>query len=109
MAELAGAAQRHANWHQPDDTETAVAVAELLEILVGRDDGPALLAEVAGLLLGFDEGGPGEPKARTAAGFCVAAGADESLIERWTAEGRRRAAAAQLPLFSQPGRTTPGW
>jgi hypothetical protein len=78
VAELTGAAQRHANWHQPDDAETAVAVAELLEILAGRDDSPALLAEVAGLLLRFDEGRPGEPKARTAAGFCVAAGATKA-------------------------------
>jgi hypothetical protein len=97
VAELTGAAQRHANWHQPDDAETAEAVAELLEILASRDDGAALLAEVAGLLLGFHGGGPGEPKARTAASFCVKAGADQSLIPQWTAEGRRRATAARLP------------
>ena len=42
-------------------------MAELHEILVGRDDGPALLAEVAGVLLGFSEGAIDEPKARVAA------------------------------------------
>jgi hypothetical protein len=80
------------------------APAELREILAGRDDGPALLAEVAGVRLGFYEGEPGEPRARAVARFCIAADADESLIPEWIEEGRRRAEAARFPPFSQPGR-----
>jgi Beta-lactamase len=52
VAELHGAVQHHARWHQPTEAETAAAVAELHEILAGRDDGPRLLAQVAGLLTG---------------------------------------------------------
>jgi len=55
-ARLSGAAQRHASWHQPDERETAAAVAEFAQIIGGRHDGPALLAEVADLALGTAEG-----------------------------------------------------
>jgi hypothetical protein len=99
-AELTGAARRHAGWEPPDETTTAAAVAELREILAGRDDGPALLAQVAGLGVGFHEGGLGEPKAKAAAALCIAAGADVGQIERWTAEGRRRAENRRQPPFS---------
>jgi hypothetical protein len=37
--------------------------------------------------------------------LCRLAGADEALIPGWIEEGKRRAEAAQLPPFSQPGRT----
>jgi hypothetical protein len=73
-------------------------VAELREILTGRDDGPALLAQVAGLLTGFHAGDDlYEAKARAAAHFCIAAGADESLIPQWAEEGKRRAEARRMP------------
>jgi hypothetical protein len=51
-------------------------VAEFAEIIGGRDDGPALLAEVAGLALGTAEGkGPEyQAKARAVAGLCRQAG-----------------------------------
>jgi hypothetical protein len=78
MAGLTGAAQRHANWHELSEPETAAAVAELQEILAGRDDGPALLAEVAGLLTGFHEGQIEEPKATAAAQLYRLAGADQT-------------------------------
>jgi hypothetical protein len=107
VAALTGAAQRHVNWHQLTEDEAAAAVAELEEILTGRDDGPALLAEVAGLLLGFHEGALEEPKAKAAAELCIKAGADETLIPRWIEEGRKRAADAALPQFSTPGRRKP--
>ena len=42
-----------------------------------------------------------------AAELCRAAGADESLIEGWIEEGRRRAEARRLPPFSQPTRRQP--
>jgi hypothetical protein len=107
VASLSGAAQRHARWGEPTAEETAAAVAELREILAGRDDGPALLAEVAGVRLGFYEGELGEPRAKAVARSCIAAGADESLIPEWAEEGRRRAEAARLPPFSTPRRWKP--
>jgi hypothetical protein len=104
VAALTGAAQRHAGWGNPTESETAAAVAELEEILAGRDDGPVLLAEVAGILLGFGEGQLDEAKAKSAAELCRLAGADEDLIARWIKEGRKRAANAALPPFSRPRR-----
>jgi hypothetical protein len=95
IAELDGVVQRHSRWREPTEAETAAAVAELQEILSGRDDGPELLAEVAGVRLGFYEGTPDEPRARAVARFCLAAGAGEDLIPRWAAEGKRRAEAAR--------------
>ena len=96
-AGLMGAALRHARWREPTESEAADAVAELQEIVVGRDDGAALLAETAGILAGFHEAGPEEAKAAAAAELCRLAGADEALIPQWFEEGRRRAAAARMP------------
>jgi hypothetical protein len=108
-ASLAGALQRHANWHQLTEAETAAAVAELRVIIGGRHDGPALLAEEAGLAIGAAEGRGEEyqAKARVIAELCRLAGADEQAIPAWTEEGRRRAEARRLPPFSQPGRRRP--
>jgi hypothetical protein len=92
VARLAGAAQRHAPRREPSSQETAAAVAELREIAGPRAD---LLAEVAGLLAGFYQGTAEQARARAAARYCRAAGADPELIPRWTAEGERRAAAAR--------------
>jgi hypothetical protein len=94
VARLAGAARRHAPGREPTRAETAAAVAELREIADGRAD---LLAEVAGLLVGFYRRTVEELRARAAAGYCIAAGADPDLIPRWIEVGRRRAAAAQPP------------
>jgi hypothetical protein len=114
VASLSGAAERHVNWHEPDERETAVAVAEFAEIIDGRDDGPALLAEVAGLALGAAEGKGQEyqAKARAVAGLCRQAGADEKLIPGWTQEGRRRANVLRPPSGAprriRPGQHPPG-
>ena len=110
MASLSGAAERHVNWHEPTEPEAAAAVAEFAEIIGGRDDGPALLAEVAGLALGTAEGKGQEyqAKARAVAGLCRLAGADEKLILGWTEEGRRRGANAVRPPFGAPRRIRPG-
>jgi hypothetical protein len=109
VASLSGAAERHVNWHQPTERETAAAVAEFAEIIGGRDDGAALLAEVAGLALGTAEGKGQEyqAKARAVADLCRQAGADEKLIAGWTEEGRRRVDAARVP-FGAPRRIRPG-
>ena len=39
-----------------------------------------LLVQVAGILLGASEGQLDEPRSKAAASFCIAAGADDSLI-----------------------------
>jgi hypothetical protein len=94
VARLTGAARRHAPGREPTRAETDAAVAELREIAGGRAD---LLAQVAGLLVGFYRRSVEELKARAAADYCIAAGADPDLIPRWIEVGRRRAAAARPP------------
>jgi hypothetical protein len=104
VAQLDGAVSRHAGWKaRLTGRELAEAVAELREITGDRPDGPALMAEVAGLGLGAKAGIPlEEGKARAEAQILVAAGADKSLIAGWTREGARRAARArQLPFGSR--------
>jgi hypothetical protein len=95
VARLTGAARRHAHQRESTAAETAAAVAELRELAGDRDD---LLAEVAGLLIGFYKRTVEDLMAQAAAGYCIAAGADPDLIPRWIEVGRRRAAAArQVP------------
>ena len=93
VARLTGAAWRHASGWEPTGAETAAAVRELREIAGGRGD---LLAEVAGLLIGYYRRTAEELKARAAAYYCIAAGAGLDLIPRWIETGRSRAAAARL-------------
>jgi hypothetical protein len=94
VAQLTGTAQPHARWRGPTPDEETAAVAELREVATGRAD---LLAEVAGILLGFHDGDLDEPRARTAAQLCIKAGADQDLVANWVEEGRRRAAIARMP------------
>jgi len=77
----------------------SVGGAELRELAGGRAD---LLAEVAGLAMGFSEGkGPEyEARAETINWLCRAAGTDPEEIPAWTEEGRRRAAVARMPRSS---------
>jgi hypothetical protein len=103
-ARLMGVAKRHAPWREPTQDETDAAVPELREI---AGDRPDLLAEVAGILLGASEGELDEPRSKAAASFCIAAGADQSLIPGWVEEGRRRIAIRRKPPFSDPARHTP--
>ena len=93
VARLTGAAWRHASGWEPTGAGTAAAVRELREIAGGRGD---LLAEVAGLLIGYYRRTAEEPKARAAAYYCIAAGAGLDLIPRWIETGCSRAAAARL-------------
>jgi hypothetical protein len=95
VARLAGMAQLHASWREPTKAETAAAAAQLREIAGGRGD---LLAEAAGLLIGFYGRTVEECRAQAAARYCIAAGADPDLVPRWIEVGSRRAAAArQVP------------
>jgi hypothetical protein len=104
VARLTGAAQRHAPRREPTEEawreptgESAAAVAELREIAGPRRD---LLAQVAGLIIGFYAGTAQEPRARTAARYCRAAGADPDLIPQWIAEGERRAGYARADPYA---------
>jgi len=99
VARLTGAARRHAHQRESAEAQTAAAVAELREIAGNRGD---LLAEVAGLLIGFYRRTVEDLRAQAAAGYCIAAGADLDSIPRWIEVGRCRAAAAQ-----QVGSTAP--
>jgi hypothetical protein len=61
IARISGIALRHARWRKPTGDETAAAVAELQEV---AGDRPDLLAEEAGLLLGYYGGELGERRLR---------------------------------------------
>jgi hypothetical protein len=50
IARISGVALRHANWREPADDEMTAAAAEFREV---AGDRPDLLAEEAGILLGF--------------------------------------------------------
>ena len=73
--------------------EEATAVAELKQAAAGW---AALLAECSGLALGYGEHQPGAARYRHIAELCVAAGADQTLVEAWIEVGRQRASAAAL-------------
>jgi hypothetical protein len=102
VARLTGAAWRHASGREPTGAEVAAAVRELREIAGDRGD---LLAEVAGLLIGYYRRTAGERRARAAAYCCIVAGAGLGLIPRWIEVGCSRAAAARLipPAVPEPG------
>jgi hypothetical protein len=104
VARLTGAAQRHAPWREPTEAETATAVEELREIAGDRGD---LLAEVAGLLIGFYRGTMEELKAQAAAQYCIVAGADADLIPRWIEVGRCRATGAGQTPYTGPEANEP--
>lgn len=91
LAIITGTAVNHARWRPLTPDEEAAAVAEVARVADGRAD---LLAQAAGLALGFHAGTLDEPRQRQAAGLLVKAGADVALIPAWEAEGRRRARGA---------------
>jgi hypothetical protein len=94
VAQITGTARHHARWRDLTADEETAAVTELRELAAGRSD---LLAEVAGLLLGFHEGDLEEPRASSAANLCMKAGVDQDLVANWITEGRSRATAARMP------------
>jgi hypothetical protein len=99
VAELAGEARRRAPYREPTEDETAEAAAALAEIAGDRAD---LLAEEAGILIGFYGADPLpqiRAKARAAARFLIAAGADEAAVLRWVHEGQERRCRADQPPF----------
>jgi hypothetical protein len=84
---IVGIAARHAPAWRPGDNENAAAITELAEAADGRAD---LLAKCAGLALGYGERQPEATHYQRMAELCIAAGADKTLIQRWTDVGRRR-------------------
>ena len=76
-----------------DSRRGSTAVAELQQAAAGW---AALLAECAGLALGYGEHQPGAARYRHIAELCVAAGVDQTLVEAWILAGRQRASAAAV-------------
>jgi hypothetical protein len=97
-AQITGTAARHAQAWLTAEQEAA-AVAELTQAAAGRTD---LLAECAGTALGFGEGGQDAARYRQIAELCIAAGADQTLIEHWITIGRERAATAKALPHAGP-------
>jgi hypothetical protein len=75
----------------------AAAVTALEAAAGGRAD---LLAQRAGLALGYGESQPDAGRYRLIADLCIKAGADEALIPKWTKTGRWRAEVAAMIPFS---------
>jgi hypothetical protein len=71
--------------------EEATAVAEVKQAAAGW---AGLLAECAGLALGYGEHQCDAARYRQIADLCIAAGIDETLIEAWIEVGRQRASTA---------------
>jgi hypothetical protein len=89
VSRITGAAHRHARLRPLTEAEYRQAVTELNEAAAGRAD---LLAQYAGVTVGFHEGEPDEALHLQAAQLCIDAGADTHQIPRWIEEGRHRAA-----------------
>jgi hypothetical protein len=97
IAQIAGVTRRHARGRALTGAEEAAALAELAEVAEARVD---LLAEEAGVTLGFHEHDPGSTEHLQVAQLCIKAGADPALISRWIEVGRQRAAAAEKTPFT---------
>jgi len=80
VAEITGEARHRARWRPLTDEEEADALAEIRALAGGRAD---LLARVAGIFEGTNEGEPDEPLARSAVRLCRMAGADADAIPGW--------------------------
>jgi hypothetical protein len=89
---IAPTAPASPSWRLTADEE-ATAVAELKQAAAGW---AALLAECAGLALGYGEHQPGAARYRHIAELCVAAGVDQALVEAWIEVGRQRASAGAV-------------
>jgi hypothetical protein len=87
LAQITGIAHRYASVN-PTGRSRATAVTNLAEQAAGRSD---LLAEAAGIAIGCHEGELDEARYLAVAQLCVEAGADQTAIPSWIAEGRRRA------------------
>jgi hypothetical protein len=96
-ARIAAITRRHARGRALTGVEEAAALAELAEVAHGRVD---LLAQEAGLAIGFHDRDIDAPMYLQIAQLCIKAGADTALISRWIEEGRRRAADVRQTPFT---------
>ncbi len=101
LARIAGVTRRHALAGPLTGEREAAALRELAEVADGRVD---LLAERAGLALGFHEGDIDAAVYERIAQLCISAGASIADIEGWIGVGRQRAVAARQIPASRPGR-----
>jgi len=96
-ARIAGVCSHHGARGQIDDLNAAVA--ELREV---AGDRPDLLAEHAGLALGWAEAA--DPiqarRLRAEADLCIVTGADLEKIRQWIPVGRERAEAAMQAPYA---------
>ena len=102
LAQIAGVTRRHVRGGPLTGEQEAAALAELAEVSDGRID---LLAEHAGVLLGFHENDLDAAVYEQMAQLCISAGADMAAIEKWIGVGQMRAANAGRVPFGRPGRT----
>jgi hypothetical protein len=105
LAIITGTAVNHARWRPLTPDEEAAALADLAAVAGGRAD---LLAQAAGLTLGFHAGALDEPRQHQAATLLIKAGADPALVPAWEAEGRRRSGVASGALRAADPDVDPG-
>ena len=90
MTQAAGLAARPAHSSRLTADREATAIAELRQAAPGWAE---LLAECAGLALGYGEHQCDAARYRKITELCLAAGVDQTLIEAWIEVGRQRASA----------------
>jgi hypothetical protein len=83
LSQIADVCRWYAAGGPPTAQRQAAALAELAQITAGRTD---LLARYAGQSLARHDTGPDAAVHERAAQLCITAGADMSLIERWSRE-----------------------
>jgi hypothetical protein len=93
---IEGTAPRLATDKSVTDTDAA---AELWALAAGRT---YLLAEVAGVSVGFSGDDRTKYVTRKIADLCIAAGADQGQLEHWVAVGQGRAVRAQAVQQTYP-------
>jgi hypothetical protein len=106
LAWLAGETRHHAVYREPYEDEITAAVAALRAITTRPD----LLAERAGILLGFYDEASESEQVHAAASvlYLVEAGADLASLLYWIDEGAERAnRAGQLPFSGTDTRRRP--
>ncbi len=77
------------SWRLTAEEEAAAA-----ELTQAADGWAALLAECAGLALGYGEHQVDAARYRQVTELCIAAGVDQTLVETWVEGGRQRARTA---------------
>jgi hypothetical protein len=91
VTQTAGAAASPVPRRRLTSDEGAATVAELKQAATGW---AALLAECAGLVLGYGGHQFDDVRYRQIAELCIAAGVDETQVEAWIEVGRERASIA---------------